>query len=119
MSVYLERVKDFRRSSHLVGFCRQKKGQQALKATIARWIRQTISVAYEQAGKGDPTSIKAHSTWSLATSWAERAGVSVEQICRAATWTSQNTFLRHYRVELLSSQDLAIGRKVLQSVAPP
>ncbi|XP_077335146.1 uncharacterized protein LOC143980678 isoform X1 [Lithobates pipiens] len=117
---YLEKVKEFRRSSHLlVNFSGQKKGQQASKASIARWIKHAIALAYEQSGNAVPRDLKAHSTRSLATSWAERAGASVEQICRAATWTSQNTFLRHYRVELLSPQDLAFGRKVLQAVVPP
>lgn len=36
-----------------------------------------------------------------------------------ATWAKQDTFLRCYRVELLSPQDLAFGRKVLQAVVPP
>ncbi|XP_040192735.1 uncharacterized protein LOC120926675 isoform X1 [Rana temporaria] len=116
---YLERVTAFRRSTHLlICFSGQKRGLQASRASIARWIRQAISLAYVQACKVAP-NIRAHSTRSLATSWAERAGASVEQICKAATWSSQNTFLKHYRVDLLSPQDLVFGRKVLQAVVPP
>ena len=117
--IYLERVSEFRNSPHLlVNFSGQKKGQQATKASISRWIRQAISLSYTLAGRPVPV-IKAHSTRSLAASWAERAGASIEQICKAATWSSQNTFVRHYRVELLSPQDLMFGRKVLQTVVPP
>lgn len=117
---YLDRVKDYRKSNHLlVLFSGPRKGGQASKSTVARWIRQTITLAYEQTGSPVPGNLKAHSTRSLAASWAERAGASIEQVCRTATWAKQDTFLKHYRVELLSPQDLTFGRKVLQAVVPP
>lgn len=117
--IYLDRVKEFRKSSHLFSFFTQKKDQQASKAVIVRWIRHTITIAYEKSCRTAPPNLKAHSTRSLATSWAKRAGASIKQICRAVMWSSQSIFLRHYRVELLSSQDLIFGRKVLQAVVPP
>ncbi|XP_068113785.1 uncharacterized protein [Hyperolius riggenbachi] len=117
---YLERTASWRRSDALlVLFAGKFKGRQASKTSIARWIRQTITAAYQTQGRPLPTSIKAHSTRSVSTSWAERAGASIEQICRAATWSSQNTFVKHYRLNLLANTELAFGRKVLQAVVPP
>ncbi|XP_068101601.1 uncharacterized protein [Hyperolius riggenbachi] len=117
---YLETTKSFRRSNHLfVAFAGSRKGLQVSKNTIARWIREIITLAYTNSGQSIPQSVNAHSTRSLATSWAERSGASLEQICKAATWSSHQTFVRHYRVDLLSSQDLSFGRKVLQNVIPP
>ncbi|XP_068103097.1 uncharacterized protein [Hyperolius riggenbachi] len=117
---YLERSKSWRKTDALfILFAGKNRGLRASKPTIARWIRQAILMAYQSQGMVLPTSVKAHSTRSVATSWAERAGASIEQICRAATWSSQNTFVKHYRLNLLSSGDLAFGRKVLQAVVPP
>lgn len=116
---YLERVGEFRKSNHLlVLFSGQKKGGQASSKTVARWIRQAIALAYEKSGSPVQVHLRAHSTRLLAASWAEKVGASMEKICRAATWTSQNTFLGRYRVELLSPQYLAFDRKVLQAVKP-
>lgn len=70
-------------------------------------------------GLEPPEGIKAHSTRAVATSQAEWAGASPEQICRAATWSSFSTFVKHYRLDLLSAKDQAFGRKVLQAVVPP
>ncbi|XP_068094885.1 uncharacterized protein [Hyperolius riggenbachi] len=117
---YLQRTKSWRTSNALlVLFAGKFRGKQASKSTIARWIKQAISLSYAQQGKQLTSAVRAHSTRAVSTSWAERAGASVEQICKAATWSSQNTFVRHYRLDVLSSADLTFGRKVLQAVIPP
>ncbi|XP_068121376.1 uncharacterized protein [Hyperolius riggenbachi] len=117
---YLERTREWRVSTNLfVAFGGVKRGSHVSKMTVSRWIRQLISLAYSEAQLQVPDHITAHSTRSLSASWAERSGASLEQICRAATWSSHSTFIKHYRVELLSSQDQAFGRKVLQAVIPP
>ncbi|KAM8952993.1 proto-oncogene tyrosine-protein kinase ROS [Pelodytes ibericus] len=60
--------------------------------------------------------MKAHSTRAMEVSLAERASASPEEICRAATWSSGNTFIRHYRLDVFSSSEAAFERKVLQVV---
>ncbi|XP_072001164.1 uncharacterized protein [Engystomops pustulosus] len=42
-----------------------------------------------------------------------------EEICKAATWSTNVTFAKHYRLNVLAAKDLAFGRKVLQAVVPP
>ena len=117
---YLEVTKPFRRSDSLfVLFSGTRKGCKASRRTIARWLRLSIEQAYTLAGRDIPTGIKAHSTRALATSQAERAGATPEQICKAATWSSYTTFVKHYRVDLVSAGEQAFGRKVLQAIVPP
>ncbi|CAJ0949322.1 unnamed protein product [Ranitomeya imitator] len=65
----------------------KKKGKKASKATLARWIKSTITAAYFSAGRTPPESLKAHSLRAISASWAEKAGVSMDQICKAATWS--------------------------------
>ncbi|XP_077343459.1 uncharacterized protein LOC143988068 [Lithobates pipiens] len=117
---YLELTKAFRRSDSLfVLFSGARKGCKASRRTIARWLRVAIEQAYSAAGKEIPVGIKAHSTRAMAASQAERAGATPEQICKAATWSSYSTFVKHYRVDLVSAGEQTFGRKVLQAVVPP
>lgn len=117
---YLDRSREYRKSRSLfLQFAGPGKGNKASKGTIARWIRQTIEMAYSSAKIPVPEGLKAHSTRAVSTSWAERQAASVDQICRAATWSSPHTFFRHYRLDILGSSDLSFGRKVLQAIIPP
>ncbi|XP_071991361.1 uncharacterized protein [Engystomops pustulosus] len=97
----------------------KNKGRKASKATIARWLRLAIASCYDLQKSPIPAGIRAHSTRAMSTSWAERRGASLDQICRAATWSSSTTFSKHYRLDLHLSKDLSFGRKVLQAVIPP
>ncbi|XP_069613359.1 uncharacterized protein [Ranitomeya imitator] len=106
-------------NSLFVAYQGVRKGLRVSKNTLARWIREAISLAYTAGGNEVPDGIKAHSTRAMASSWAERSEVSIEDICKAATWSSPSTFLRHYRLDLGSSSDLTFGRRVLEAIIPP
>ncbi|XP_071996791.1 uncharacterized protein [Engystomops pustulosus] len=117
---YLETTRQWRRDSNiLLQFSGKNKGTRASKSTIARWIKTVIKNAYVAQNMSIPETIRAHSTRAMATSWAEKRGASINEICRAATWSSQMTFVKHYRLDLQSTKELAFGRKVLQAVVPP
>lgn len=117
---YLHRSSQWRKSRSLfVQFAGPQKGSKASKNSIARWIKQAIQLAYSKANMQVPKQLKAHSTRAVSTSWAEFQSASVDQICKAATWSSQSTFFRHYRLDLSDSSSLSFGRKVLQTVVPP
>ncbi|XP_068111872.1 uncharacterized protein [Hyperolius riggenbachi] len=117
---YLERTNSWRKSDAIfVLFAGRSRGNKASKTTLARWIKQAIVSAYQVQGKTLTSSVRAHSTRGISTSWAERAGASIDQICRAATWSSHNTFVKHYRLNVSAGTDLSFGRKVLQAVVPP
>ncbi|XP_044162144.1 uncharacterized protein LOC122946519 isoform X1 [Bufo gargarizans] len=117
---YLDRTSSWRRSSNLfIQFGGKNRGLKASKQTLARWIKDTIRETYRLQEIACPLNLKAHSTRAMATSWAERADATIDQICKAATWYSFLTFAKHYRLDVLAGQDLAFGRKVLQAVVPP
>ena len=117
---YLEVTKTLRKTDSLfILHSGARQGHRATRRTIARWLKEAIEKAYSLGGIPIPEGIKAHSTRSMAASQAERAGATPEQTCKAATWSSFATFVRHYRVDLWSAKDQTFGRKVLQAVVPP
>ena len=54
--------------------------------------------------------VRAHSTRAVASSLADLAGVSAEDLCAAATWSSLSVFVKHYRL------DCAAGRGISSKV---
>ncbi|XP_077152136.1 uncharacterized protein LOC143816067 [Ranitomeya variabilis] len=117
---YLDRTQSWRQSRALfISFQNQKKGSGVTKSSIARWIREAIWLAYSAKGVTPPEGIRAHSTRAMATSWAEKADVPIEMICKAATWSSPSTFYKHYRLDLSANASLQFGRSVLSAVVPP
>ncbi|XP_041440030.1 uncharacterized protein LOC108708933 isoform X1 [Xenopus laevis] len=112
LMMYLERTKQLRKSDHLfILFSGKNKGNKASKASIARWLKETITTVYVLENREPPKVTKAHSTRGIATSWAERACASPQDICKAATWSSLHTFVKHYRLDILSARDTAFGSK--------
>ncbi|XP_034265069.1 collagen alpha-1(III) chain-like [Pantherophis guttatus] len=117
LRIYIHRTSDFRRSeSLLVSFQPSSMGQKVSSITVGRWIRATIATAYGSQALPVPPRITAHSTRSAATSAAWATQASLEEICRAAAWSSPTPFIRHYRLDQFASADAAFGRRVLQQV---
>ncbi|XP_069828720.1 uncharacterized protein [Dendropsophus ebraccatus] len=117
---YLQNTKTWRIDANLfLQFQGPNRGKKASKASISRWMKSAIAEAYKASNREVPKALKAHSTRAMSVSWAEKSAASLEQICRAATWSSPHTFYRHYKLNVATSQDLAFGRKVLQAVVPP
>lgn len=115
LKIYVERTATVRKTDALfILYDAVRPGWPASKQTLARWIRLTIQQAYVAAAKTPPPSIAAHSTRSMGPSWAAARGVSIEKLCRAATWSGRHTFLRFYKFDTLSASDTQFGRSVLQ-----
>ncbi len=83
----------------------RQKGNAVSKQRMAHWIVDAITLAYQAQGVPCPFRLRAHSTRSVASSWALARGASLTDICRAAGWATPNTFARFYslRVEPVSS----------------
>ncbi len=83
----------------------RQKGKAVSKQRMAHWIVDAITLAYQAQGVPCPFRLRAHSTRSVASSWALARGASLTDICRAAGWATPNTFARFYslRVEPVSS----------------
>ncbi|XP_077689409.1 uncharacterized protein LOC144274446 [Eretmochelys imbricata] len=115
LAFYLERTKPFRKSAQLfVAVAERMKGLPVLAQRISFWITSCIWACYELAG----VPVTAHSTRAQATSTAFLAQVPIQEICRAATWSSVHTFMTHYTVNQQAREDVAVGRAVLRAVVP-
>ena len=69
--------------------------------TIGHWVVDAIKEAYEGS---TPGHVKAHSTRSVSTTVALLKGVSLENILRAADWSTESTFANHYLKEYRTAE---------------
>ncbi len=109
LRIYVDRTRSFRSSEQLfVCYGGQQKGKAVSKQRLAHWIVDAIALAYQSQGEPCPMGVRAHSTRSVASSYALAHGASLADICRAAGWATPNTFARFYslRIEPVSSRVL-------------
>lgn len=59
--------------------------------------------------------MSAHQTRSMAASWLAGAGLLMEAICKAASWSTTNAFISHYCGEPADLTSLQFGKAVLQA----
>ncbi|KAI2658584.1 hypothetical protein H4Q32_016681 [Labeo rohita] len=101
LDTYVHRAARWRKSVQLfVCYGPAKRGFPATKQTLSRWIVDAISTAYESSGLPPPLGVKAHSTRSVSASKAFLEGVSIQDICNAAGWSTPLTFVRFYDLDL-------------------
>lgn len=81
------------------GACR--RGAALSKQRLAHWVSDAIRAAYGSAGVSAPVSVRCHSTRGVAASWAFLKGISLADICSAATWSSASTFSRFYKLNVV------------------
>lgn len=113
LDAYVHRASLWRRSEQLfVCFGSPKKGCPASKQRMSKWVVEAISLAYGSAHQPSPLAVRAHSTRSMAASTALLSGVSLQDVCDAAGWSSPHTFVRFYSLDLSSTP----GAQVLSSV---
>lgn len=85
-----------------------RRGHAVTKQRLSHWIVDVIAHAYQTGGRLPPSGLRCHSTRSIATSWAALKGVSLEDICAAASWASPDTFARFYSVNVATPHPLAV-----------
>ncbi|XP_051980853.1 uncharacterized protein LOC127642225 [Xyrauchen texanus] len=101
LRVYLDRTSSFRKSDQLfISWGPPHSGKPISKQCLSHWLVEAISLAYESRGVQPPEGIRAHSTRGMAASWALFKGVSLQDICAAASWASPHTFARYYRLDV-------------------
>ena len=104
LKTYIWRTEDHRLTDQLfVCYRRNCLGQPVSKARLSHWVVDTIQEAYAQAGRPAPTGVRAHSTRSLATSWALWRGAPLSEICTAASWSTPSTFAKFYCVNVAAN----------------
>ncbi|KAK0130871.1 hypothetical protein N1851_034445 [Merluccius polli] len=114
LRVYVDRTAGFRKSEQLFVSCATSHlGKPLSKQRLSHWIVEAIAMAYSSVGLEPPIGLRAHSTRGMAASWALFQGVSVEEICAAASWATPHTFTRFYRLDVtapnLSHTVLSVG----------
>lgn len=98
---YVNSTVQFRQSDQLfVCYGGARKGAPVSKQRLSNWIVETITLAYKAAGRTLPWGITCHSTRAISSSWAVFRGVSLADICTAATWASPCLFARFYKVNV-------------------
>ncbi len=81
---YVDRTQSFRTSDQLfVCHGGREKGNAVSKQRMAHWIVDAITLAYQAQGVPCPFRLRAHSTRSVASSWALARGASLTDICSA------------------------------------
>ncbi len=114
LKMYVDRSSQWRQSLQLlVCFGAGRKGLAVSKHTISHWVRDAwpISLAYEVHSLPSPLDIRAHSTRGVASSTALFRGVSLEDICMVAGWSSPHTFGKFYNLVV----NTAPGSQVLSA----
>ncbi len=98
---YVNRTKALRKSNPLfVSRADSHRGKPISRQRLSHWVVEAIIVGYNSMGLSPPEGLRAHSTWGLATSWALFKGVSIQDICAAASWASPHIFVRFYRLDV-------------------
>ena len=87
-----------------------KPDTPVVKNTISFWIREVIRGTTDPAGSKNP---RAHSVRSLCTSLQFVRNKSLQQVLKAGTWNSHNTFtnayLREFSPKYLDKFSLELG----------
>ena len=113
---YLEVTKPIRQTNQLfVTFKPGAQGKAASKVTMAGWLKTAVQEAYQARNKPLPVGVKAHSTRHQSVSWADLRASSILDICFQASWSSPNTFVKHYKLDLSRSVSGRHAREVLDA----
>lgn len=68
------------------------EGESFETAFGCNWIVETIALAYASENEIFPFGVCAHFTKSVASSWALAKGMSIQDICLVAGWSSHQHF---------------------------
>ncbi|XP_033932401.2 uncharacterized protein [Pseudochaenichthys georgianus] len=101
LACYVARTAAVRRSQRLFVHYRERSiGQPLSTQRLSHWLCEAVSQAYVSSGVEPPENIKAHSTRGISSSTALSGGMSVEDICMAASWSSPCSFIQFYLREV-------------------
>ncbi|KAM3921619.1 C5a anaphylatoxin chemotactic receptor 1-like [Leptodactylus fuscus] len=93
-------------TSYLIIFLRLRKSKRPQRSQRLYRIITAVPCRPQQR----------HNVGAVSTSRAERSALSIDQICTAASWASESTFIRHYRLKDWVADSTAFAQTVLSSV---
>ena len=116
LRIYVDRTAPFRIGNQLfVSWGTKTKGKPVTTVTISNWIVEAIRQAYTSQGVEPPQALRAHSTRGMAASWALYKGVSIQEVCTAASWSTPSTFATYYNLDVAAP---SLAHAVLGAAAP-
>ena len=115
IKVYLDRTKELREGKKLL-FVSYKSGHKGdiHKNTVSSWVRKLLHFSYSSAPEDvvKLTSARTHEVRALASSMAFRGSMELEEVLKACSWKSANTFTTHYL------RDVSVFSEDLHSLGP-
>lgn len=91
---YVGSPQDIRRNNQLfVYWAGPHKSRPVTKQRLSYFLVEAITMTSSNEILQSPEGLCAHSTRSLATSWALFWAVDLQEICAAARWSSPLTFI--------------------------
>jgi len=112
LGYYLDKTTNIRGNNDQLFLTHAKPHGPASKQTLARWL---VSVIVDAGAVEDGVRPNAHSTRSIASSWAFQRGVSIADICKTVSWKSQSTFTSVYMKDVQPSASMRFARAVLKT----
>ena len=104
LRMYLDKTEVVRKTTQLfVSWDPKTVGQPISKVRLSQWIVEAIERAYSSRDLVPPVGLRAHSTRGMAASWALCRGVSIQDVCSAASWASSSTFATFYRLDVTAA----------------
>ena len=108
LRIYMERTDKIRSGSQKKLFISVQENfdRDISKNTISGWLKKTVMKCYEVASPDSQRlfRLKAHDVRALSSSWAFHRNASMENIMRACSWRSHNTFTGFYLRDLTMIQ---------------
>lgn len=97
LKAYIASQASIRETDHLfIVLGGARKDKMASVRLIVSWMIKTNSLACQANRLPITEGHNAHSTRDIAISWAAVGHVSLETICKAASWSSMQNFICHY-----------------------
>ncbi len=98
---YVDRTKKERKNNQLfVSWADSHKGKPISRQRLSHWVVEAIILSYNSMGLSPPEGLRAHGARGLSTLWALFKGVSIQDICVAASWALPHIFVRFYRLDV-------------------
>ncbi|XP_074849028.1 uncharacterized protein LOC142012530 isoform X1 [Carettochelys insculpta] len=123
LAFYIDRTKSFRKTDRLlVSLAPKSKGECLSSQRISKHIVSCIKMCYELKKTPLLATPRAHSTRvvvaaAAAASTAFFKGVALKDICRASTWSSCDTFAKHYALHRVFQEDTHLSTVVLSGTS--
>ncbi len=76
------------------------KGKPISRQRLSHWVVEAILLCYNNTNLEPPIGLREHSTRGMASSCVLFKGISIQEICVAASWFSRHTFARFYSLDV-------------------